>query len=1317
MERQKKVLLIDDDPFALKSMARALEGESYQVATAASGSEAIDLLKQSSFDLVLTDLKMPEVDGLEVLRQTREIAPQAVVLMLTGYASLESAIEALHEGAYDYLTKPCSADELKLKIAKGLERVRLAEERQRAEEEIKRRNEELAALNAIAYAINSPDVRDAFPVLVEGLQDITGCDLVSLIVLDEAGKQFITTVLESPFPIPAEGEVTPLSATAVLESLEAGRPHLTADLSTETHFPFEQALYQAGLSSRVTLPLLVGSEVFGALNLGGSDTDLFREDQLPVLRQIADALALALQNSFIFQAEREQRELAEALEEAAAAVSSTLDPDQVLDRILEQVSRVVPNDAANIMLVEGDQARIVRWRGYERFGVEEFVSTVVFRIPEVPNLQQMLESGEPMVIPDTATYPGWLDLPPQEWLRSYAAAPIVVRGEVIGFLNVDSATPGFFTQAHAEALRAFADHVAAAIENARLYEETKQHAMELEHRAERLAAMNRVSADINSTLDLDEVLNTITRQMVELFAIEHSGILIFDEKKEWGHVLAEYPDRGATAERFQVTGYLAAERIIADQKPLMIEDVLKDPLMATVRDTMRRLGIKSMLVVPLVVKGETIGSIGLDAIKQRRVFSQEEIELAQTIANQTAIAIENARLYEETHRRNEELAALNAIAATVSRSLELEQVLESALDETLHVSKAEMGVLYLVQGGELRLSAQQGMSDYFLQTYREFPVGQYVAGRVALTGEPILMDNAEQDRRSTPDVRRSELYRSLACLPIKAREKVIGVVAILDRQPDYFQPADTQLLAAVADQIAVAIENARLYEVEQRRRRDAEALRQTALALTSALDRNRVIERILAQLQQVVPYDSASVQLLRGDKLVLIGGQGFPNLEELLGIPFPVDSDNPNRVVMRTLEPFILKDAPAVYEAFTQEPFAQMGIRSWLGAPMLIGQQPVGMLTLDKCQPGFYTEEHARLAQAFAAQAAIAIENARLFEEEGRRIAQLAAIGEVGRDIASILDLDELLHRVVSLLVEVFGYYYANVFMADKEAQEIVLTASTGQMGRAFEGIRLKIGEQGITGWVAGSGEPLLVNDVDKEPRYHSVGELTDTKSELAVPIKLKEEVIGVLDVQSNEPDAFDEVNLSTLTTLADQLAVAIENARLYQETERLAITDGLTGLYNRRHFYALLEREAESTKRYDGYISLIMLDIDSFKVYNDTYGHLVGDTLLRELAQILTQNIRKVDIAARYGGDEFVIILPHTGKEQAVVLAERIRINVEEYEFWGEEALPTGEVTVSAGVATYPEDAVEPEALVRAADMALLEVKKQGNRVRACGE
>ncbi|HET92142.1 MAG TPA: PAS domain S-box protein [Chloroflexi bacterium] len=189
------------------------------------------------------------------------------------------------------------------------------------------------------------------------------------------------------------------------------------------------------------------------------------------------------------EALRQERDLSRALADAAAMINRTLDPDEVMDRILGQVSQVVPNDAANVMLVEKEnRARIARWRGYERFRAEVFVSTAVFDLDVMPNLRQMIETGEPIVVPDTLTYPGWVHTPELARLHSYAGAPIRVRGVVVGFLNVDSATPDFFTPLHADILRAFADHAAIALENAQLYRAAQQELAERKQAQEALRA-------------------------------------------------------------------------------------------------------------------------------------------------------------------------------------------------------------------------------------------------------------------------------------------------------------------------------------------------------------------------------------------------------------------------------------------------------------------------------------------------------------------------------------------------------------------------------------------------------------------------------------------------------------------------------------------------------------------------------------------------------------------------------------------------------------------------------------------------------------
>ncbi|GAI52243.1 unnamed protein product, partial [marine sediment metagenome] len=196
-----------------------------------------------------------------------------------------------------------------------------------------------------------------------------------------------------------------------------------------------------------------------------------------------------------------------------------------------------------------------------------------------------------------------------------------------------------------------------------------------------------------------------------------------------------------------------------------------------------------------------------------------------------------------------------------------------------------------------------------------------------------------------------------------------------------------------------------------------------------------------------------------------------------------------------------------------------------------------------------------------------------ILESEKKRSKQLETIQEVSKNIVSILDMDDLFKQIVNSIYYTFGYY-TNILLLDEESKELVVKASSGPTIKHPIRRRVKISEEGITGWAAKTGEPLLVGDVSKEARYLFVEELADTRSELVVPIKIKDKVIGVLDIQSVELNAFDESDLATFTILAEMIAIAIENASLYKESERLAITDDLTGLYNTRYFYTALQKE-----------------------------------------------------------------------------------------------------------------------------------------------
>jgi diguanylate cyclase (GGDEF)-like protein/PAS domain S-box-containing protein len=1226
-------------------------------------------------------------------------------------------------------------EEEQLLLSTIADQVAVAVENARLYEETQRRALEQETVSRIAYALNTPDVRDAFPVLVEGLRNLTGCDMVNLLVMDETGEHFIMSVLECPFPMPGVGDVMPLSATAATKDIEAGRPHLTVDLSTETHFPLELAFYQAGLRSQVTLPLLVGGEVFGVLNLGGSQTGIFRENQLPVLRQIADAVAIALENGLLFQGEREQRELAESLEEAAAVVSSTLDPDQVLDRILEQVSRVVPNDATNIMLIEGDQAHVVRWRGYERFGAEEIVSTVVFRIPEVPGLQQMLENREPMVIPDTATYPGWVRGPVTEWLRSYAAAPIIVRGKVIGFLNVDSVIPGFFTQTHAEGLRVFADHAAAAIENARLYEAEQKR----RHIAETL---RQASAVLSSTLELDQVLRLILQQLRQVIPYDSASVQRL--QGEWLEIVAcegfEEPDK-VMGLVFLLDPKFPNYRVVTTKVPLAIEDVVQDyPHFKDEANTYESGRIRSWLGVPLMVKDQVIGMIALDRAKVCP-YTVEEAQLAMAFANQAAVTIENARLFEEEKRRSAQLVLISEVGDKVASILDLDRLIQEVprsiqekfnyynvalflLDESRrevvmqsaaggfeHIFPGQYrqaldeGIIgFVARSGSSWLANDIGKDPYYVKGFLEEVLTQSelcvpiklgdkvigaldvqsirlndfdqadvaameaVADQVAIaienarlydeakkraeemaalhriglvttstldldevlrliyeqvsqlmkldtfyialydeqkkemnveiyvekgqdlgkfsrkleeggltswiiqSNQPLLIRNTAKESFPTEPLVVGEFAPELSYLgvPLIARGKVIGVISVQSFRPYVFDEGDQRFLSAIANQAAIAIENARLFQETQRRAEEMAALREVSLATLSTLERDQVFEIMLNQLGTVIDYDTAAIKIITPDgRDKMIAGRGPIIYEQIMWDGFDVKDNKIMQEMRETRQPVV------VHDTHNDERFELVGsweaFHSWVGAPLFVRDALIGYLMVEKTSPGFYDEKAVQLLDDFARAAAIALENAKLFEETRQRALQLQTVEEVGRRASAILDLDELLPYVAKTVQQSFGYYHVDIFLVDRVTGYVVFKASNDPVTEKVwkeQDLRFKVGKEGMVGWVAHTGEPLLANDVSQEPHYLPDELLPETKSELVVPLKVEERVVGILDVESDKLNALDENDIFALQTLAGQIAIAIENARLYEETqrqsERLAQTLTLSELLHR---------------------------------------------------------------------------------------------------------------------------------------------------------
>jgi GAF domain-containing protein/FixJ family two-component response regulator len=688
---------------------------------------------------------------------------------------------------------------------------------------------------------------------------------------------------------------------------------------------------------------------------------------------------------------------------------------------------------------------------------------------------------------------------------------------------------------------------------------------EARRRAAQLEALRQVGLELTAQLDLDSLLRSVVSRAMELLGSTAGGLYLYRPDSgvlEWAvGVGPGLPSVGTVLHR----GEGPAGKVWETGEPFIVQDYQNWEGRAEIYEGAPWTAV---LGVPVRWGTDLLGVLETLA-DAPRVFYSADAELLSLFATQVAIAIRNARLYHASRLQVHHLAVVNRVARAVSAALHMDHLAEVVYREVSAILDFDAFFIALydaeAQQLEFRLRIDEGER---LTTYRQ-PLGSGLTASVVTEREAVLIRNYEEERDHMPPIGlRGTARLPLSCLeaPMMTGDRVVGVMSVRAYRPEAFGQEEKLLFSTLSDQVAVAVENARLYEDAQRQRQQAETLRNAALAMTKSLELGDVIERILVQLQQVVPYDSASVQLLRENRLEAVGGQGFASLPDAVGSAFTAGDGSPAWQVVDRRVPVIVHGGLAVPEGGLPAMNNQGAAHSWLGVPMVLGDRVVGIIALDKRWPRFYTEEHARLAEAFAAQAVNAVENARLYEalEQElteriqaqralqRRAAQLALINDVGSQIAAVLRLDRVLERAAGLIHRTFGYHHVALFTVDHERSELVMLARAGDFAEMFPlDHRLKLG-QGMVGWVAQHGQRLLANDVTQEPQYVNLyPETIPTQSELSVPLRMGNTVVGVLDVQSPQADTFDSDDVMVMETLADQIAVAIENARLYETAKR----------------------------------------------------------------------------------------------------------------------------------------------------------------------
>jgi GAF domain-containing protein/CheY-like chemotaxis protein/HPt (histidine-containing phosphotransfer) domain-containing protein len=1024
----------------------------------------------------------------------------------------------------------------------------VALENARLFEETRQRSAELALVNDVQAGLaENLEMQAMYDLVGDRIQEIFDAQVVDIAVLDQS-----TNLIRFPYviergvrldeqPIELIGhrrivvetrEPVVINDRLVERSIEAGQPQV---LSGETP------------KSAVFVPLLVGDRVTGLMSLQNIDREhAFSDADVRLLETIAGSLSVALENARLFEETRQRSAELALINDVQRGLAENLEMENMYELVGDRIQEIFDAQAVDIATLDPSSGLVhihyVVERG-ERLEPHPPLELIGFRRVAVETRQPVLVNEDVDARAAEAGNPGVLVGEPA---RSVLFVPLLVGDRATGIVSLQNLDREHaFSDADVRLLTTLAGSLSVALENARLFEETRQRSAEL-------ALINDVQRGLAENLEMQAMYDLVGDRLNRIF--DAQSIFIAVREPDSGLIRFPYAlERGARLPDEPIVDIAGpTHHVLESREALLFQDRFMERVAEFGGVNVQAEPPLSGVYVPLLVGDRATGVVSLQNLDREFAFGEADVRLLATLAGSLSVALENARLFEETRQRNAELALINDVQRGLAQNLDMQSMYDLVGDRIREIFDAQVvdiGVLDREDGAlHYPYTFERG------QRFPDEPSPVAGFGGVAMeTRQPIVINErmAERAQEFGSSVIQGEAPKSGVFVPLIVGGEATGRISLQNLDHEHaFTEADVQLLTTIAGSLSVALENARLFEETRQRAGELAIVNSIGQALAEQLDLDPLIERLGDQLQSLFGADIVYVALHdRATDLIEFayyiegGRRGGPNAQ-----PLRFGQGLTSRII-RSREPLLLNQI----ESFEGVEIVGTPALSYLGVPILVESRAIGVISIQSTKrAGQFGEDDTRLLSTIAANVGVAIANARLYQETGRRANEMAALAELGREIGGVLDLNAVLERIAQRARSLLETGTSAVFLEQPERRDLIPIVAIGDLAELIKADTISPGE-GIIGDLAQRGVAEFVNDAASDGRAVPIAgeDMAPEERIMAAPLLARGRVIGMMAVWRGEgSQPFTDADLSFLVGLSQQAAIAIENARLFREAD-----------------------------------------------------------------------------------------------------------------------------------------------------------------------